>query len=89
MCDPITGSVVAGTVLTTGAQLSAAEDAEDRYHQQSQISMANAEHQREVAIYNASIYQDQALLVLNEQLQCALHVLDQTYRETIQSFSYY
>lgn len=65
MCDPVTALVV-GTTIKVGSDFAAAEDAEDAYHAQSQISAANAKHRREIAEYNAGVFREQATRLRNE-----------------------
>ena len=65
MCE-LTTLIAVGTGLNILGDLSAAEDAEDRYHAQAQASYANAQHRREVAEYNAAVIRDQAMRLRGE-----------------------
>lgn len=68
MCNPIAIIAGASAVFSAGSSLSAAEDQEDAYHAQSQSALANAQHRKEVSIYNAGIFTTQADRLRDEQV---------------------
>lgn len=64
----LTAAAVVGTGLQVAGTIKAGSDAKKAAKVNSQIALADAQHRKEVAVYNAMILQEQAVRLRNEQV---------------------